>query len=405
MFRKLAKLIDGKKVAPQPQGEPVEEVPTGALRPLEDIPVVPVREKSEFCDQVGGLQADAAFKGIVEYFRDDPCDTAMDTTALALLYNVVRATGARRVLEIGTRAAGMTEIFARAMALNGSRTVTTVDPDETGRARAAIATWPKNLRDRVDLHECNAAKFFTTHEQAIRFDPDPGFDLALINGHRTFGNVSFELNEAARFVRRGGYIAVAAANQSQIYDAVMAFLKRHPEWTDVVVVTSKGVRHFSVNEGHVFGDLSFRMFLIRVPQVFGIAQRLQTFRWYVREAGEIEGLDLPLHRLSSGGILHMHVHAVNVDGATRRPSAEFISIQACNIREEHIGFDVTVPVTFEPKLDLPATGADDHRVLVVSMAWSMRARTAVSDSDEVMMMLKGEPKVRFRSTSGERHEP
>ena len=115
----------------------------------------------------------------------------------AFMALLVRLTGARRILEIGTFTGYSSTAMARAMPGDGRMTCIDVSREWTDVARRAWAD--AGIADRVDLRIGPAA-------DSLRELPDDAFDLAFIDADKTSYDAYYE--GCLRVVRPGGLIMI-----------------------------------------------------------------------------------------------------------------------------------------------------------------------------------------------------
>jgi predicted O-methyltransferase YrrM len=113
----------------------------------------------------------------------------------ALLEVLVRATGGRAVLEVGTFVGTSAAWMARALAPDGRIDTLEADPARADRAEAFLAG--AGLADRVRVHRGRAA-------DTLPGLPDGAYDLCYIDADKP-GYVAY-LEHAVRLVRPGGLI-------------------------------------------------------------------------------------------------------------------------------------------------------------------------------------------------------
>jgi predicted O-methyltransferase YrrM len=112
-----------------------------------------------------------------------------------LLEALVRASGGRAVLEVGTFVGTSAAWMARGMAPGGRIDTLESDPARADDAEARFAAW--GLADRIAVHRGPAA-------QTLPRLPDDRYDLCYIDADKT-GYPAY-LEEAVRLVRPGGLI-------------------------------------------------------------------------------------------------------------------------------------------------------------------------------------------------------
>ncbi len=139
-----------------------------------------------------GVAHDAARADRLERLRNVEPDSAQ---VLALL---VRATGARRLLEIGTSNGYSTLWLADALRSTGGRMLT-VDTDAGRSALAARNLERAGLAELVDLRVEDAAA-------TLRGEPDAGRDMVFLDAERPFYPGYWP--DLVRVLRPGGLLAV-----------------------------------------------------------------------------------------------------------------------------------------------------------------------------------------------------
>ena len=109
---------------------------------------------------------------------------------------LVRLTGGRRVLEVGTLGGYSAIWMARGLAPGGRLTTLEIDPDHAAFARRHLAA--AGLDDRVEVLEGNARELLPT------LGADGGFDLVFVDADK--GGYSAYAREAWRLLRPGGLL-------------------------------------------------------------------------------------------------------------------------------------------------------------------------------------------------------
>jgi predicted O-methyltransferase YrrM len=173
-----------------------------------------------------GVEHDAARSDRLERLRNVEPDTGR---VLALL---VRATGARRLLEIGTSNGCSTIWLADALRSTGGRMLT-VDTDADRSAQAARNLERAGLADRVELRVEDAA-------DTLRAEPDASTDMVFLDAERPFYPSYWP--DLVRVLRPGGLLAVdnviSHAGQVAGFRALVAADERV---TEALVPTGAGL--------------------------------------------------------------------------------------------------------------------------------------------------------------------
>jgi caffeoyl-CoA O-methyltransferase len=162
----------------------------------------------------------------------------------ALLEALVRATGGRAVLEIGTFVGTSAAWMARALAPEGHIDTLEADAGRADRAEAFLAR--AGLADRVRVHRGPAI-------ETLPRLPDGGYDLCYIDADKT-GYPAY-LEQAVRLVRPGGLIladnvlsggrvALPEAERGESAAALVEFTRAaldHPRLVTTVLTIGDGV--------------------------------------------------------------------------------------------------------------------------------------------------------------------
>ena len=107
---------------------------------------------------------------------------------------LLRASGARRVLEIGTLAGYSAVWIARALPPGGELLTLEIDPDRAAVARSSLRD--AGVADRARVHLGDALDLMAA------LDPEPPFDVVFLDADKE--RYCDYLEQAARLVRRGG---------------------------------------------------------------------------------------------------------------------------------------------------------------------------------------------------------
>jgi predicted O-methyltransferase YrrM len=147
-----------------------------------------------YLDGLGRVPAD--LEGLYREMEGDEWARMMTHPDLgALLEALVRATGGRAVLEVGTFVGTSAAWMARALAPGGRLDTLEADPARADRAEAFLAR--AGLGDRVRVHRGPAI-------ESLPGLPDGAYDLCYIDADKT-GYPAY-LEHAVRLVRPGGLI-------------------------------------------------------------------------------------------------------------------------------------------------------------------------------------------------------
>lgn len=109
---------------------------------------------------------------------------------------LLRASGARRVVEVGTLAGYSAVWIARALPADGRLTTLELDPERAEVARRSVEA--AGLAERVEVREGDAV------DTLAALGPDGGWDAVFLDADK--GRYAAYLEEAARLLRPGGLL-------------------------------------------------------------------------------------------------------------------------------------------------------------------------------------------------------
>jgi predicted O-methyltransferase YrrM len=173
-----------------------------------------------------GVEHDATKPDRLERLRNVEPDSA------ALLALLVRATGARTLLELGTSNGYSTVWLADAVRATGGR-LTTVDTDPARSAQAATNLERAGLRPQVELRVQDAA-------EALRGSADAQWDMVFLDAERpAYAGYWPDLQ---RTLKPGGLLAVDnIVSHAEQVSEFRAIVQRTPDMTEALVPTGAGV--------------------------------------------------------------------------------------------------------------------------------------------------------------------
>ena len=156
----------------------------------------------------------------------------LDPDEAALLSVVVQATGARRVLEIGTSNGFSTLWLARAVADVGG-TVLTVDVDADGQRAAAANLARVGLGDHVELRCADGG-------EVLRELPDAGQDVVFLDSDRS--RYLGWWPEPLRVLRPGGLLAIDnVLSHPESVAQLRALIEADPQLRSTTSTAGKGL--------------------------------------------------------------------------------------------------------------------------------------------------------------------
>ena len=164
------------------------------------------------------------------------CDGIMQTeasnrslisaTSSALIYALIRNFKPDHVWEIGTFDGGTSEIICGALRENGFGTLHTVGPFDAHRVNPIFNAWPYSLRSHLRFYPVTSMDFYI---EMARHRVHP--EIVFVDGDHAYESALFDIQCAARSLKRKGLIIVDNVSQAGPYYAVMDFLSANPDWT------------------------------------------------------------------------------------------------------------------------------------------------------------------------------
>ncbi len=216
-------------------GDPDRRAPRGAAKNAASrrrrqaaIPC-PILDLDAAADPIADIIAAPEFAACVSYFANSGAAgrALVSPHSQALLFSVVRNLKPAHVYEIGTYRASTTEAICRALHANGAGIAHTVDPFGAETVPPILDLWPRELREHVRFYPVDSMRFFA--DTLWRQDRP---DLVFVDGNHDYEFAVFDVEAAARFLRRNGFIFVDNIEQVGPYLACRDFLRRHPDWRE-----------------------------------------------------------------------------------------------------------------------------------------------------------------------------
>jgi predicted O-methyltransferase YrrM len=239
----------------------------------------------------------AASQDLLRRFETWPPRSLMHHVSRAVLYALVKILRPKVIAEVGTLFAGTTELFASALLENGQGVVHTTDPFGADRCPAIIGTWPQELRSITQFHALNSMDFFLwLAQRAITLD------LVLVDGNHDFEFALFDLQMAARLLRRGGVIVMDNAEQTGPFYAARAFVARNPAWREL------GNSLASYNKAAPFDETRSSIpgtsfLLLRAPSHLSIGEGPHSSGQKFVDISRVSGFTLDLPNQVAAGVL------------------------------------------------------------------------------------------------------
>jgi predicted O-methyltransferase YrrM len=246
--------------------------PSNDVAPIAEI-IHPKVDVKQIVDPIPAILQSPEFAETKRFFATSPSAARcpLSDVAQALLYSVVRNARPHHVVEIGTCRGGTTEGLARALQSNGFGTLHTGSPYDAARFLPLYHRWPEGLRRNVRYYQVDSMALFTRLDrQKIR--PE----IVFIDGNHDFEFASFDLQAAARRVKRSGFIFVNSIAQAGPYFAAMDFLATHPGWHSCGggPLSRIGTRAFD-RTGTAVENTD--LFVLRAPSEYLVGTRPDTF--------------------------------------------------------------------------------------------------------------------------------
>lgn len=189
----------------------------------------PIVDLAAVADPIADIMAAPEFTACVSFFADSEAAARalVSPHSQALLFSIIRNLKPAHVYEIGTYRASTTEAICRALCANGEGIAHTVDPFGAETVPPILDTWPDELRRHVQFYAVDSMRFFA--DTLWRQDRP---DLVFIDGNHDYEFALFDIEAAARFLRRGGFIFVDNIEQIGPYLGCRDFLRKHADWRE-----------------------------------------------------------------------------------------------------------------------------------------------------------------------------
>jgi predicted O-methyltransferase YrrM len=160
-------------------------------------------------------------------------DAVVSHHGLSIFYSLLRNLKPSNVVEIGSYRGKTAFVLAHALQANGHGLLHTIGPFDEERFMALYTQWPQELKDVTRFYSENSAAFFMEAERK-----QIEFDFVFVDGNHDYEFCLFDLQCAARRMRRGGFIAVDNVSQAGPLRATLDFLRSNPEWIDCGISTT-----------------------------------------------------------------------------------------------------------------------------------------------------------------------
>jgi predicted O-methyltransferase YrrM len=288
-------------------------------------------------------------------------DAVVSHEGLSIFYSLLRNLQPNNVVEIGSFKGKTAFVLAHALHANGRGSLHTVGPFDEERFMPLYKQWPMPLQDVTRFYSENSAAFFMEADQK-----QIEFDFVFIDGNHDYEFCLFDLQCAARRMRRGGFIAVDNVSQAGPLCATLDFLKSNPEWVDCGLSSTPSYPTTAFGPGRSnIPDTDFM--IIRAPPFYSISSVPFTFG------------DVPWEHNNVGGVI------VHVD-----EEAEGILHVQWVLRS----FGPLGPIEIASSIEHPIDGSNQE--VTISLSTPLEVRSGDHYSVEIWFSWRGAGKLRFR---------
>ena len=336
------------------------------MKPL--IPLCRLDEKFEISS--AGLAAwrrSDAFQQVFAAYRNYPAQSLQSDEARALLHYLIVRRRPELVLEIGTFAAGTSEVMARALWEAGYGHLETIDPYGAERCPPLIAALPAELQERISFRPVTSAAHF---DQAI--GRGVIYDMVLIDGSHELEFALFDLMCAARLMRPRGLIVLDNIEQPGPRYATKLFLESHPQWRDIAGVVGK------IDAAAPFADAppSFpdtKFYILEAPPYYAIRDVPRSFGAINSDWADVEGVELELAS-PVRGTLHVQVYVRSFGG---QDPEELVAQQSFRLNYPRLKGNLRQRFALETPLPGKAQGNALHRRIEIVLAFSGKGELGI----------------------------
>ena len=128
---------------------------------------------------------------------------------------------AKKVLELGVRDGESTKAFLKALDITDGKLIS------------------------VDINNCsgvsNSGRWQFVQTDDTQFDFNEVIDILFIDSSHAFQHTLFELNKFGDLVRAGGVILLHDTNMQTVMDAILEYLKTHPNYKFINLKNCNGL--------------------------------------------------------------------------------------------------------------------------------------------------------------------
>jgi hypothetical protein len=228
--------------------------------------------------------------------------------------------------------------MAAALEANGRGEIHTVGPFDSHAFLPLFNEWPPELRKRTRFYAISSMDFFMEAERSRLW-----FDIVLVDGKHDYEFALYDIQCAARRMRRNGFIIIDNISQAGPYYAARDFLAQYPSWTDCGIIRdskptaeSGPARAFDRQRSNIYGT---DFMVLQAPNYYAVWQRPQTFGEISWDSPAVNGFKFTVLPVDKAGVIC--VEAV-LRGFTNGPQSEVAAKAQALISPGQR--DVTVPL-------------------------------------------------------------
>jgi predicted O-methyltransferase YrrM len=288
-------------------------------------------------------------------------DAVVSHQGLSIFYSLLRNLRPSNVVEIGSYRGKTAFVLAHALQANAHGILHTIGPFDEERFMSLYSKWPQKLQEVTRFYPENSAAFFMEAERR-----QIAFDFVFIDGNHDYEFCLFDLQCAARRMRRGGFIAVDNVSQAGPLCATLDFLKSNPGWLDCGLSPTPSYPTTAFGPGRSnIPETDFM--IIRAPNFYSIGSVPFTFG------------DMPWRHNNVGGVI------VN----TYEEAEGILHVQWV-LRS----FGPLGPIEIAKSIEHPIDGSNQE--LAISLSTPLEVRLGDNYSVEIWFSWRGTGKIRFR---------
>ena len=281
--------------------------------------------REQLANAIRAIPSTSDFASAAERFANYPEPTLIGPTPRAFLHELVKACGARAVLEIGTYFAGTTRVLAEAATETGG-VVISIDAsgDRASTVEKIINLWSEETRAATTFVPHLSSMFFEMFERTGSFK----FDMFLVDGDHSYRGALFDLISCAHYAQPNAVIVVDDFNLPPVFSATQDFLALNPAWIEL-----SGTFDRQVGSDPFAGmrpSLEGFPFLVLIgPPAISIGRRPANFALGRLSQDHLYGAAVEIGGNHSGGRLHANfvIHSVTTEAMRSSAATGFAAIE------------------------------------------------------------------------------